>query len=412
MGPSLIFDKSTLESLNEDDSIWLENFFINNITPTFYVETLADLQPSIKNPRSREPEKIIKEIAKKTPIRSSYPNVHFQRLIIGNLFGQQIEMDGRPIVGGGQPKITKDGKIGVHYEESKESIAMKRWFEGKFLEIEKDFAKEWRDTLDVLDFNYYLNIVKYLIPDNISNLQDVWNYVNDFTSKKSQILLEYLFDFLNISEKHRKGIKRRWQYEAEPALITFCPYALYVFKVKLLFFIGMFKSFISSVRSSNIVDLSYLYYLPFCNVFVSNDKLHSRLCPFLLSNEQLFIDGKDLKYGLNLLSNYYSKFSTEIDEIGILQFAYQPPKDMKNIVSDIWDRFFPNWRSIKSKIKVNNKSNDDRSLLKNIKDIKSPSTNYGKQITDFDKTDFMTFSTFVPVKRGKWRILPKGIEKK
>ena len=44
LGPILIFDKSTLQSLNVDEAVWLDNFFMTNITPLFFIETLADLE--------------------------------------------------------------------------------------------------------------------------------------------------------------------------------------------------------------------------------------------------------------------------------------------------------------------------------------------------------------------------------
>lgn len=44
VGPILIFDKSTLQSLNVDESVWLDAFYLPNITPLFFIETLADLE--------------------------------------------------------------------------------------------------------------------------------------------------------------------------------------------------------------------------------------------------------------------------------------------------------------------------------------------------------------------------------
>ena len=52
MGPILIFDKSTLQGLNPDEAVWLDNFFISNITPLFYTETLADLTKEMRNGRT------------------------------------------------------------------------------------------------------------------------------------------------------------------------------------------------------------------------------------------------------------------------------------------------------------------------------------------------------------------------
>jgi hypothetical protein len=34
-GPPLIFDKSTLQSLNPDEAMWLDQYFISVITPLF-----------------------------------------------------------------------------------------------------------------------------------------------------------------------------------------------------------------------------------------------------------------------------------------------------------------------------------------------------------------------------------------
>jgi hypothetical protein len=43
-GPILIFDKSTLESLSVDEAVLMDNFYLSNITPIFFVECLADLE--------------------------------------------------------------------------------------------------------------------------------------------------------------------------------------------------------------------------------------------------------------------------------------------------------------------------------------------------------------------------------
>lgn len=43
-GPSLLFDKSTLESLTVNEAVLLDNFHRSTITPMFFVESLADLE--------------------------------------------------------------------------------------------------------------------------------------------------------------------------------------------------------------------------------------------------------------------------------------------------------------------------------------------------------------------------------
>jgi hypothetical protein len=74
MGPILIFDKSTLQSLNPDEALWLDNFFYTNITPLFFIETLADLEKHVK--AGRTPEQVVRSLADKTPVLDCKPSVH------------------------------------------------------------------------------------------------------------------------------------------------------------------------------------------------------------------------------------------------------------------------------------------------------------------------------------------------
>jgi hypothetical protein len=48
-------------------------------------------------------------------------------------------------------------------------------------------------------------------------------------------------------------------------------------------------------KASDMLDAHYLYYLPFCHHFASNDALHSLVAPQLLSSDQKFIPGSELK---------------------------------------------------------------------------------------------------------------------
>lgn len=55
MGPA-VFDKSFIQSLNINESVWFDNFFSAVITPYFYVETLADLHKSSRRGKTPEEE--------------------------------------------------------------------------------------------------------------------------------------------------------------------------------------------------------------------------------------------------------------------------------------------------------------------------------------------------------------------
>ena len=46
------------------------------------------------------------------------------------------------------------------------------------------------------------------------------------------------------------------------------------------------------------MDVCYLFYLPFCQFFVSNDWVHKQSAPFFLRADQSFVAGGDLKAAL------------------------------------------------------------------------------------------------------------------
>lgn len=125
MGPNLIFDKSFLQSLNPDEAVWLDMFFYTNITPLFFVETLADLEKEVN--KGRTPEQVVGNLAHKTPDMYAVPNVHHRTMLEGELIGAAaVDMRfGRPVVGGGT-HTQLDGQNGIVFEQSPEGEALDR----------------------------------------------------------------------------------------------------------------------------------------------------------------------------------------------------------------------------------------------------------------------------------------------
>ncbi len=99
LGPILIFDKSLLESLNPDEALWLDNFFLTNITPLFFVETLADLEKSVR--KGRTPEEVVGNVAYKTPDMQSHINAHHISILAAEFAGQEVPIEGFIMRSGG-----------------------------------------------------------------------------------------------------------------------------------------------------------------------------------------------------------------------------------------------------------------------------------------------------------------------
>jgi hypothetical protein len=87
-------------------------------------------------------------------------------------------------------------------------------------------------------------------------------------------LLKLALIFLNVPEQLYRQIVKRWRLANNPPLVDFAPYAAYVLKVEIFFQVAIAANLIASKRPSNRVDIAYLFYLPFCMMFVSSDRLH------------------------------------------------------------------------------------------------------------------------------------------
>lgn len=136
-------DKSALQGLTIDEACWLGTFHQPVITPLFFVETLADLDKEII--KGRSPESIVGNIAGKTP-PTGVINVHHKTICEAELIeGFPVHMDRRPMVAGARAKTGH--KKCSFIKVSPEMDALNRWHAGKFLEVERQFARNWRVSL-------------------------------------------------------------------------------------------------------------------------------------------------------------------------------------------------------------------------------------------------------------------------
>lgn len=345
MGPIIIFDKSFLESINPDESVWLDNFYLSNITPLFFIETLADLEKEIR--KGRTPEDVVGSIAYRTP-EQGRPNIHHKTLLEAELRGiYDVDMEfGRPHISEGKT-YELGGNFGAVFSESQEEEALRRWQKGEFLSLERLTAKKWRQQLSNVDFEQSYKFFQKFFPiGKPRTLEDVKRivdfYIDDFDQER---VLIFGLSLEGVSSEFQGEILNRWKDLNKPKIRNFVPYFSHVFSVDFFFYLAISADLIGRGRPSHIVDLAYLYYLPFCMVFTSNDKLHANIAPLFLRDNQTFISGAELKSDLRSLNGYYEAFSGEIEERGVMNFAIYPPEDSKFLITRLWDRHMdPDWR--------------------------------------------------------------------
>ena len=161
-GPIILFDKSSLESLNVDESTWLDHFYTANITPLFYVETLADLEKKVEDGRTSE--QVVRQLVRKTPI-DGMPNAHHERICTSNLMGEEVPLRSVPAVAEGQ-SVVSDGRKGIVYRDLPEWAAFERWQSGKYLEVEREFARSWRSALQQIDLEAVYDDFRPMVAGN------------------------------------------------------------------------------------------------------------------------------------------------------------------------------------------------------------------------------------------------------
>jgi hypothetical protein len=127
MGPIALFDKSFLQSLSTDESVWFDHFFLANVCPIFYAETQADLAK--ENCKSVTPEELVRGIAAKFPDYSGSPNVYHATMCTANLLGEDVPLGPQIILPRGC-RTDLSGHLVDVLPESPEASAFGRWSQG------------------------------------------------------------------------------------------------------------------------------------------------------------------------------------------------------------------------------------------------------------------------------------------
>jgi len=130
MGPMALFDKSFLQSISTDESVWFDHFFMPIVCPVFYVETLGNLAKEATKRRS--PESVVRDIANKFPEWAGSPCGFHVDLVIRDLLGDHVGL---------RHQIPRPGgrfvKSGVVFDQTPEEEAFHRWRDGKFQDVER-----------------------------------------------------------------------------------------------------------------------------------------------------------------------------------------------------------------------------------------------------------------------------------
>lgn len=412
MGPIALFDKSFLQSLSVDESVWFDHFFYPTVCPLFYVETLADLTKATGS-SGRTAEDEVRIIADKTPVLSGGLCVHHRELCISNLMGQPVPMNGQIPMVGGRPVKAPDGKRGLVFDESPEAQAFSRWQHGEFREIERKFAAGWRRMLTTLDLAATAERMRTLGINSkeCKSVEMAHAIATALVHQRDKPFdqMALLFAFLEIPPDLQRAVLQRWSVDQFRPLADYAPYAAHVLVVELFFQIALAANLISAERASNRIDIAYLCYLPFSMVFVSGDKLHRKCAPVFLRKNQEFVWGPDLKADLSRLDREFCKLPAEELEKGLMKFARIPLGEPSDLLVGLWDRHTPGWRR-REGVPTPIEPEAQKKLVKDLRQFTDAPADESAITADPDDLDQLAIQRLVPKRKGKWWLLPRDLK--
>ncbi len=180
---------------------------------------------------------------------------------------------------------------------------------------------------------------------------------------------------LGVSNDYEERALAMWRSRGAPSLAAYAPYAAHVVGVELFFEVAVGAGLIGTADRNNRGDIAYLFYAPFCHVFISSDSLHKRCAPLFLRADQCFAWGPDVKADLNRLMKKFEALPEEEKEKGL-----GPPAQDRELIDRI------------------NRTGDAPVLP--------------PEEVDFDVNDaeFVHITRRVSKRRGSWWVLPKNLK--
>ena len=313
--PTIMIDKSTLETLSDAESGCLGRYYLTVNTHVLLSEIGADLKKDFSKDfdGERSPEEVVSLLADR--LHGLYRfNTNWYTLLELSLLGEKI-----PI--GGMAPVYLDATVtnipsmgrGIYLDEQQERKTLLAWAHGEFSESDYKMAEQWRSEIEKIDLtSWHQDLSKQLKSSKAKSLEDIPTIVENLlnNSKYHLELLQFLLKLAKVSEKARTAIFNRWNQHGMPPLQDFSEYGYYCLKVYLIFWWALFSGLVGP-RSTHCVDLHYLYELPFCRIFSSKDRFHKKFVPLLITDEQTFINGLDLKSDLKRIEEHVASLSEE-----------------------------------------------------------------------------------------------------
>lgn len=300
MSLNLILDKSSFQQLNRDEHAECSRHFIDNVTPVLLREILGDLSKEAK-PGTTSMD-VVSSLARKFLGSGGPINHHYSVMCVGELNGNKVPIGHGQILPDNMLLVEEpDGSPAYLLQDGPGNRAVMRWAQRDFLDGEHLRAKRLRDTAQAfsIDSMHARLRKRHVILPRPKNLQELPAAVERVLAEPGlqSVWLSWALEELALPFNVAADVRAYWQSRGGPRLTVFAPYVAHCVRAFLLLLVGTLQGILTA-RPTNRVDLEYLLYLPFCEVFVSDDRFHRQLAPGLLSDYQSFVEHREFRADL------------------------------------------------------------------------------------------------------------------
>lgn len=326
MGPQLFLDKSVLQSLSEEEIWCLNRYYLVVYASVQFIDILLQKE-----------EDGITEVAHKIQPTDQCFTMHYRISIAHNLLDRN-HPDRLPsridAILTGQESLP----FGVHPEKE----ALRCWNAGEASSAKQVLSERWCSSTRTIDLDKWRKRYKFPSVTSFAELKSATLAFCDTSDLQQQAAnFEFLLDEADLA-CISEPIRERWFECGMPPLKEFAPYAYYCLTVFTAFYTAMANGLIGTRISR--VALEYLLYLPFCQVFCSNDPFHKQFVPLFLGDfrkQQDFVDSTELKQDLSNIYTYWQSISDAERKAYQEKYAYYPPVLSDSITVQLWEKYMP-----------------------------------------------------------------------
>ena len=319
--PTLIFDKSVLQFLSYDECLKLSDRYFFITTPILLMEIVNDRLKYREDDKQLHVTSLLSKLKAHKYQGAFLTHSHLELLYSELSTVNRVPMEGKAVRSDIQITSTAGVGTGLYLDLSNESKTFDRWKHSGLNDFEQEISQGCIDSLNFQEGDWEKHKTMHEFPEfpQISGkyletaMPELKTVTTNFCEREDlDGKLENLRLILNstLSDENVKArIIERWLDKRMPHLKCFSPYSYYCLQVFVAFYIAIEnKMKISKSKSkpkrkkgknkidfSNLMDVLYLLYLPFCKTFTSNDDFLCEFAKIFISPEQNFISGDELK---------------------------------------------------------------------------------------------------------------------